>query len=306
MEGLHHIRREQEVPKATKQTPRKKKKTTKKKPQRQESSSAWPDQDGGLKLNVYGKSGTGKTTFWATFPDPILALVCSGSNKPGELRSIDTEENRKRIHPVMVNSVETIREFIASASEHEQWSTIILDHASGLQDLVLAEILGLDQAPVSLYRAAGKGESWSVVSRQQYGQVATEMKELLRALLSLACNVVIVAQERDFNTEVEGDLINPYVASALTPSVVGWLNPACDYIVQTFLRPEVVEKTKTVQRKEVTTKRRTGKIEYCLRCAPHEVYTCKFRSPMGSNDLPEAIVDPTYAKVLELIQGAKL
>jgi hypothetical protein len=282
--------------KATKQTPRKKaaKRKASKKKQEGPNSSAWPDQDGGLKVNVYGRSGTGKTTFWATFPDPILALICSGSKKPGELRSIDTPENRGRVHPTIVGNVETLQEFI-TRSKHEQWSTVVLDHASGLQDLVLKELLGLEGLPTQ--------RSWGMADQRTWGQCALQTKELLRALLSLDCNVVIVAQERDFNTEIEGDLVNPYVASALTPSVVGWLNPACDYIVQTFLRPQFQTTEKTVNKTKLVTKKKTGRIEYCLRCAPHEVYTAKFRRPLGSGDLPEAIVDPTYDKVNRLIQG---
>jgi hypothetical protein len=138
---------------------------------------------------------------------------------------------------------------------------------------------------------------------KQFGEVSTIMKEFLRAFLSLESNVVLVLQEREFNLEVEGDMIAPYVAGDTIPSVGRWLRPACDYILQTFLRPQFQTTEKTVNKTKLMTKKKTGRIEYCLRCAPHEVYTAKFRRPLGSGDLPEAIVDPTYTKVNQLIQG---
>ena len=249
--------------------------------------------DDGIKINLYGKSGTGKTTLWSTFPSPILAIVCSGSMKPGELRSINTKENRKRIQQVTIQNSLEIKELIDFQKETEKFKTIVLDHASGLQDFVLKEILGLDELPAQ--------SSWGMAKQQDWGQCGLRMKELLRALLGLDCNVVIVAQERDFNADTESDLLMPFVASALTPSVVGWLNPTCDYICQTFIR----QKTKTVTRKiggKTTTTTQKGKgVEYCLRTAPDEIYTTKFRIPRGGEALPDVIVDPSFSKIKKLI-----
>ena len=94
----------------------------------------WPSADDGIKINIYGRSGTGKTTLWATFPKPILCLVCSGGKRPGELKSIDTPENRKLITPKIVTRIDDIREELDGASE---FATVVLDHASWLQDLAL-------------------------------------------------------------------------------------------------------------------------------------------------------------------------
>lgn len=258
------------------------------------------DGDDGIHINIYGRSGTGKTVFWATFPKPILAIVCSGSNKPGELRSINTLGYRKTIKQVAVEKTEEIFELIDYQSNEEKFATVVLDHASGLQDLKIKEILGLEDIPLALYKVAGKGESWSLVSRQQYGQVAIEMKECLRALLSLSCNVVIVAQEREFNTESDDDLLMPFVGSALTPSITGWLNPACDYICQTFIRPKMINSMTKVGKKEIPTTKKGKGVEYCLRTAPDPVFTTKFRLPRGT-ELPDVIVDPNFDKIQKLI-----
>jgi len=252
------------------------------------------DGDDGIHINLYGKSGTGKTTTWATFPKPILAILCSGSARPGELRSIDTPSYRKTIQQVSLEKSSELEELVDDQAVHARYSTVVLDHASGLQDAILREVLGLEEVPEQL--------SWGLASREQYGQVALQMKTYLRKLLDLSCNVVIIAQEREFNTDGEGDLLMPYVASALTPSVVGWLNPACDYICQTFIREQVVNKVVKIGKKQVTRKVPTGKMEYCLRTAPDAVYTTKFRVPKGT-PLPPVVVDPDYDKLLNIIKG---
>jgi len=248
----------------------------------------------GIKLSLYGRSGTGKTTFWATFPKPILAVIASGGSQPGELLSIDTPEYRKTIDQVALQESSEIRPLTDHIVESGKYQTVVLDHATGLQDLVLKEILGLDELPAQ--------KSWGMAKREDWGQCSLQMKELLRALLNLPCNVVIVAQEREFNVEESGELLTPYVGSALTPSVMGWLNPACDYICQTFIRPRMVEKRATIGGKEVVTMARGSGVEYCLRTGPHDVYITKFRIPRGTV-LPDVIVDPTYDKFIKLVKG---
>jgi hypothetical protein len=114
--------------------------------------------------------------------------------------------------------------------------------------------------------------------------------------------VVIIAQEREFNTDNDSELLVPYVASALTPSAVAWLHSACDYICQTFIRQKVQEKEAIIGGKKIKTHQPTTGVEFCLRVAPHSVFTTKFRVPKGT-PLPEIIVDPDYSKLITLIQG---
>ncbi len=249
--------------------------------------------DDGIKINLYGRSGTGKTTLWATFPKPILAIICSGGKKPGELRSIDTAQYRKTIKQVPLLESQEVAALAEHVEQGGEYKTVVLDHASGLSDMILKEILGLDELPAQL--------SWGLATQQQYGQLGIKMKELLRCLLNLSCNVVIVAQERNFDEEGSGELLMPVVASALTPSVVGWLNPAVDYIGETFIRQRTTEKQTKIGGKIVTTRARTTGVDYCLRTAPDPVFTTKFRVPKGCV-LPDAIIDPSYDKIMEIIK----
>ncbi len=282
------------MPTITKQTPRKKRKAKSGSVIDRIAPIGFEDNVG-IKINLYGRSGTGKTTLWSTFPKPILAIVCSGGSRPGELRSINTPENRKTIKQVTIKTTDEIRELIDYQNKSEKFATVVVDHATGLQDLTLKEILGMDELP-----AQG---SWGMAKQQEWGQCALQMKEVFRALLSLDCHVVIVAQEREFNTDADEDFLIPFVASALTPSVAGWLNPACDYICRTFIQQKTKEVITKIKKKEIRTIKRIKGVDYCLMTAPHEVFTTKFRLPKGTK-LPGAIIDPSFDKINKLIQGA--
>jgi len=251
-------------------------------------------EDVGYKINLYGRSGSGKTTFWSSFPKPIMTIICSGGVGSGELRSVPLDA-RKQIESVNLESSGELNELVEYAKD-SKFQTIVLDHASGLQDLVLKEVLELDEIPAQL--------SWGIAQQQDWGQVAVQMKERLRQLLNLQQHIVIVAQERDFTPSDDSDVILPYVASALTPSVVGWLNPACDYICQTFKRSKMEVKKSKIGGKVKERVVDTGKIEYCLRVAPDATYTTKFRLPKGTV-YPDCIVDPTFEDIDKLIKGGQ-
>lgn len=250
-----------------------------------------------LKILLYGASGTGKTTFWATMPGPILVLITSGGNKTGELRSLNTPEYRKKIKQVTINSPEEIPEIIEYVKSTGGFKTIVSDHVSGLQDLVLKEILGIEEIP------AQKG--WGLATQQQYGQCTQQCKEYLRALLNLNTHTVIIGQERTFGGKDDGiasDIIQPTVGVAVAPSLAGWLNPACDFVMQMFKRPRMVTKISKIGTKEVKTQQRGTGVDYCMRCEPHDVFMTKFRLPKGSK-LPAEIVDPSYDKLMKVIKG---
>lgn len=253
-------------------------------------ASAW-DMTSTFSMLLYGKSGTGKTVFWSSFPGPILCMVCSGGQRPGELRSVNTPAMRKKITAKVVGESTDVKELISLAGD---FATVVLDHGSGMQDLILKEVLGIEELPAQ--------KSWGMASQSQYGQCSLQTKTILRELLSLDCYRVIVAQERQFDGEEDNEAVNPHVCAAMTPSVVGWLGPACDYVCQTYIRPKMEVSTVKVGKKQTTQSRRGKGVEFCLRTAPHDIFATKFRVPRGI-ELPECIVDPTFDKVKTLTEG---
>lgn len=258
------------------------------------------DEDEGISILLYGRSGTGKTTLWGSFPGPILAMICSGGKRPGELRSLFTPDLIAKIKTVTLQHSTDVAALADHQARTLTYKTIVLDHVSGLQDLTLKEILGLEHLP--------EQKTFGLAKKQEWGQSTAMCKELIRKLLDLSCNVVIIGQEREDKPGEDGDneITNPSIGVAVTPSLAGWLNPAVDYVCQTVIRPVMVTKETKVgtgpNAPTIKTLSRGKGVEFALRTEPHDIYTTKFRVPKG-RALPDFIVDPSYEKIMAVIRG---
>jgi hypothetical protein len=247
---------------------------------------------GGVKMNVYGRGKTGKTRLACTFPKPLLLMGTEDGTK-SVVGAADVDF-------IMVEASSDLEELTEGVLAGGKYKTAVLDTAGGLQDLILKEVLGLEDVPVQ--------KSWGMAERGDWMTTGAQWKERMRSILDLArkgLNVVVIAHERNFNEDSgASDVMFPSVGAALTPTVAGWLNGACDYICQTFIREEeeVAERDVPGTGKKVKTRTKTGRKEYCLRVGPHPVYMTGFRLPMGV-ELPEVIVDATYDKIADLISG---
>lgn len=242
----------------------------------------------GLKMTVYGRSGTGKTRFACTAPKPLLIV--------GLEDGTESVRNDKDVEFIPITDSEELKELHTYCSTSSRYKTIVIDTATMLQDLILKEVLGLTELPAQ--------KSWGMATQQQYGQCSMKTKEYLRAYLNLCAqgiNIIVLCQEKDHNEGKDSEVLRPSIGSALTGSVAGWLHPYCDYVGQTFVRKETVEKEVKLGSKTMTTKVETDVKEFCFRTGVHDIYATKFRLPRGK-ELPECIVDPEFNKIIDLIR----
>lgn len=279
-------------------------------------SNGWDELglDDNMRIAVYGRTATGKTTFASTAPGPILWLIASGGKKPGELRSINTPEMRKKVTPKVIRHTDEIMEQIQLAED--KYRTVVVDHITGVQTLIIMEVKNLKTAPIGFAQSnAQAAKGLTLITEQEWGFIGTKGIDILRELLSIDCNSIIIAQQReskpkkkDNQADFEGeDILLPFVGCQVTPMIATWLNPAVDFILQTFIRPKV-EKYMDDRMKgqpPVEAERRIpGKYEYCIRTGEHDLFTTKFRMPRGlRNNMPEAIANPTFDKILALSKG---
>jgi hypothetical protein len=258
-------------------------------------SDVWGDIDT-MSMLLYGESGTGKTTLWSTFPGRTKVFVCSGGNKPGELRSV-SRKDRERIDPVVINSTDELAEELDKGEDYDNW---VMDHVSGFLSLIIKEDQGMDDIPQT--------KTWRMVKDQRdWQKINDRCISFVRKILNLSGNRIVVGQETIFKGKddgVDSEIIKPVVGAAVTPGVAKWINPAFDYVVQTFKKAKTEKFTRNIAGKEVVEERRGKGIEYCLRVGPHDYFMTKFRMEKDRNLLlPEYIVDPTYDKIRELIDG---
>lgn len=237
---------------------------------------------------VYGRSGTGKTTFAGSFPKALLIdIQDEGTDSVSDVKGLkvwDIED---------LDDIDDVYWYLKKGDH--KFETVILDTVTMLQHLKIMDIVG-----PKLERSGKQAGDWGTMTKQNWGEVASYMKDQITRFRNLPMNVVFLAQERIFNIEEdESDvgMIDPEVGPALSPSVKTHLNAAVSVIGNTFIRVRHIEKKDAKGKKK-----RVKRIEYCLGVGPSDIYTRKVRKPK-STDLPELIVDPTYEDVIELIEG---
>ena len=255
----------------------------------------------GIKLGIYGMSGTGKTRAVGSFAalGPMLHMICS-SNRDGEARSI---RGTKGVDVVTIEEPDDLPELLTHAKETGKYETVVLDHCTEFGNMVLASIIGIERLP--------EQSSWGLATMQQYAQMGLQLKTYLRDFFDFDGNCILVGQERTYDggdSEADDESnLKPTVSIATTPSVAGWIAPACDYFVRTYKRQQEITKEVTLpakrgkEKKTVTKKELTGKVEYCVQVGPDPTYLTKFRVPQGTQ-LPDSLVVPEDASVYEILK----
>lgn len=244
----------------------------------------------------YGPAGTGKTTLASTFPGPIAL----GDFRDQGDDSISDVENLQ-VYPIQDwEDVETFYwqakrgELVDDEGKPFKPKTLAVDTVTNMQQMCIEHVL--EQKKKKSTKMAG---DWGSMTKQEWGEVASLMKQWMALYKELDMNVIFLAQQRVFNTdEDEGSdsELQPEVGARLSPSVKDSLNAASDVIGSTFIMRKLI--TKEVKGKKVKRERSI----YCLRVGPNPVYITKIRKPRKT-DAPSVIEDPVYEDILSVIKG---
>lgn len=241
----------------------------------------------------YGRSSTGKTSLAMTFPGKILLLdvrdkgtdsVSHISPKRGVGMRIDEWEDLELVYYYLKKNP-------------DEYRTVVIDTMSQLQQLCVKKVL--EDKNKNSKEAGG----WGSMKRQEWGEVASIMKEWIinfRDLVELDIEVVFIAQDRVFNVDEESEdtdsMLAPEVGPGLSPSIAKCLNAAVNVIGNTFIREKI--KTKEVNGK----KKEIRETQYCLRIGPNPTYITKMRKPKEIQ-VPAVLVDPDYDLIISTLKG---
>jgi hypothetical protein len=225
-------------------------------------------------------------------------LLSSGPNGTNELKSI-SKSRREEMMYIELTKADQVSEACQFVRANKTFKTVVMENVTGLQDLVMCEILGIPKMPEQL--------SFGFTTREKWQHCAEKTKELMRLLLSLPTNMLMIAQEREFKQTEDGGLsASPYIGAALSPSSAGWLHSNFDFLFQTGIRPKVKVTITDMAGEKVRTEEVTDEPEFFLRVGPHPVFFSKIRAPLeASGKIPPVIVNPTYEKIRAVIDGVK-
>lgn len=241
---------------------------------------------------VYGRSGTGKTTVFGTFPGRKLLLDVKdvGDDSLSGTADVDVMDVREW------NDFETAYWWLKK--NPGKYQSLGIDTASQLQSLAIKKVLD-DKG-----KDGDRAGEWGVMTKKEWGAVAELMKAWIIALRDLPMQVCFIAQDRTFNTSEEDETqgLDPEVGPALSPSIAKALNAAVHVVGCTFIRRRVVRVKLKNPPKGKSPYVDRDKIEFCMRIGPNPVYITKARKAKAIV-LPSVVVDPTYDKLIDILTG---
>lgn len=233
---------------------------------------------------LWGRAGTGKTSTLSTWPKPILLLdvkdkgsesAKSANLKKGDITILEIDH---------FDDFEEVLEYIHA--NPKKFKTVAIDHMTAVQELANRKVM--------------EEEGRTRMSQPMFGASSGLLKSLImdyRQLVDLGIYPVFAAQDRTDETETsEEDVLDPEVGPAMTPAVQKFLVASAKIVGRTYIANTIV-KTKVdnkVVKKEVP--------EFRLGIGPNPYYMTKIRKPRGSK-APEYIVNPTFDKLLEIVEG---
>lgn len=233
--------------------------------------------DTNLSVLVYGRSGTGKTTFASTFPKPMLIVDVREKGTIG-LRKI------KGIDVVEIESWKDVQDLIEYLKAGHEYQTIVIDTVTGLQDLATDELLRKNNMKTE-----------DKITLPMHGVIGQMMIGILMDLREIAPYVVYLAQDKENKKDADAgatDQIEPSAGAELKDKVAKTLNRAVSVIVQTLIRDEIGhdKQGKVVMRPA-----------YRLRVGPNATYMTKIRQEQGI-EVPSDI-QPSYAALMEIMNS---
>lgn len=226
---------------------------------------------------IYGESGTGKTAFASTCPKPLLLLDLreKGTETIAQVEDIDV---------LSIDNWDDFEEAFWMIDSDSKYETIVLDQITALQSIAMDQI-----------RKDNEMDASDMFSKRDWGVMSGRMQTWLmnyRNLWEKEKNIIFLAHQRTFGGDDDGgeDQIEPSVGARLSPSVASFMNGAVSVIGNTFIR-------------ETYDKEKNRSVEYRMRVGPHGHYRAKIRTPPGSVDIPDSIVNPTFEKLMKLSRG---
>ncbi len=275
-----------------------------------------------VKMVLYGRNGVGKTTLASKFPKPLLIISYEPSTTGG-VTSVKREPgvfwlNMDEQATAGANVSDLTVGLAAEIVKADYYKSVVVDHVTAFEELLLREIMGWTSTPVS-------SSIWRGVGKVNYQMRGERSRDCLGPLTRLHCNTIFIGKEKDHNPQkgdesvfmrsklIKGPHTESFYSVAMGGSNADWLQDACGYICQLYQdnEVEVIEGTelKTDSGAIIKTDTRyveTGRQVRRLRTQYHTNYAARFRSECPEN-IPEWIeastADEMYERFMRAVRG---
>lgn len=223
---------------------------------------------------AWGKSGSGKTHFAATFPKPLLYLQIGddGSN---------TISNVDGVKAIRVNTLERLKKAAEELKTDKKYASVCVDTFSMI---------------TNVWIDANATQKKRKMTQQMWGDLKVETEELIKLFHEVAENHKVILCCHESNDTIEGmdDEVIPDFAPNTTKGARVYLQGMANYGIHFTKVNKTVTDKATGEEKDV--------VKYAAHLGANPYYWTKFQVD-DSIKIPSMMVNPSYKKILKLIEG---
>lgn len=221
---------------------------------------------------LYGKSNSGKTWVASTFPKPMLYLQIGddGANTIARVEGVKA---------LRVDTVQKLTDISRELLKDKTYKTVVVDTFSLLVNEWTSE------------KVTGKGKR---MTQQLWGDLKNDQEDIIKTMYKIARRRIVVLTCHESTDSIEGmeDEITPDVRPSVSKGARTYLEGMANYGIHTTKIIKEVSKGNTT--KEV--------VKYAADIGPNPYYWTKLQID-PSIKVPARIINPTYEKFMEIING---
>lgn len=224
---------------------------------------------------VYGKSGTGKTAFIASFPKPILYIQVGDDGT-------NTIKDAEGIEVLRPTSLDDVKAILAELEKDKRYKTVAIDMFS----MVVNE--WVDQKIVQKNKR---------MTQQAWGDLKTDVEELIKRCQVLSGKKIVVATCHEVSDSFEGleNEIVPEVRPNLNKGARSYFEGMCNYGIHTT----ILERDYDKGNGEIV-----SKAVYSIHLGANPYYWTKTQKPVGVK-VPKIMANPSYDKIMKILEVTK-
>lgn len=221
---------------------------------------------------LYGKSNSGKTWVASTFPKPMLYLQIGddGANTIARVEGVKA---------IRVDTVQKLTDISRELLKDKTYKTVVVDTFSLLVNEWTSE------------KVTGKGKR---MTQQLWGDLKNDQEDIIKTMYKIARRHIVVLTCHESTDSIEGmeDEITPDVRPSVSKGARTYLEGMANYGIHTTKIIKEVSKGNTTR--EV--------VKYAADIGPNPYYWTKLQID-PSIKVPARIINPTYEKFMEIING---
>lgn len=221
----------------------------------------------------WGKSGTGKTKFVASFPKPLL-YIRVGDDGSNTIANVD---GIKAIH---AETLEQLKEIGKELQKDKKFVSVAVDTFSMITNVWIDQNIT---------------QKKKKMTQQAWGDLKVETEELIKIFHEVAATHIVALTCHESNDSIEGmeDEIIPDFRPNTTKGARTYLEGMANYGIHMAKMKKTVIKDGV--EKEV--------VRYVGQLGANSYYWTKLQIDPDIK-VPEAVVNPTYDKIMKIVNGA--